>query len=68
MADAMAMENPAAIATQFTAFVGSPWAKAGIAKHNPDIAMNKLLNFHFEDATTWLTSKIPVEDDVMDTS
>src|ERR1700704_223269 len=44
MADAMAMENPAAIATQFTAFAASPWANAGTAKHNPDITMNKLLN------------------------
>jgi len=31
--------------------------------------MNKLLNYHFEDVMTWLTSKIPVEDsDRMDTS
>ena len=64
MADAMAMENPAAIATQFTAFAGSPCANAGTAKHNPDIAMNKLLNlrisvsprYHELTARGWLTS------------
>jgi hypothetical protein len=58
------MENPAAIATQFTAFVGSPWAKAGTAKHNPDITMNKLLNLRISvsprgyelTASGWLTS------------
>lgn len=30
--------------------------------------MNKLLNIHFEEVTTWLTSKIPVDEDKMDTS
>jgi Arb2-like domain len=30
--------------------------------------MNKLLNIHFEEVTTWLTSRIPVDEDRMDTS
>jgi hypothetical protein len=30
--------------------------------------MNKLLNVHFEDVTSWLATKIPVDVERMDTS
>lgn len=30
--------------------------------------MNKLLNVHFEEVMTWLTARIPVDEDKMDTS
>jgi hypothetical protein len=40
-AEAIAMENPALIATQFTALEASPpWARAGTAKHMTASAIN----------------------------
>jgi hypothetical protein len=40
-ADAIAIENPAVIATQLVGSAAPPWANAGIAKHIADSAMNK---------------------------
>jgi hypothetical protein len=43
-AEAIAMENPAAIATQFVGFEASPpCANAGTAKQKAEIAINTLL-------------------------
>src|SRR5580693_1933139 len=46
MSEANAMENPAAIATQFTppAAASPPCANTGTAKHNSDRTMNRLLS------------------------
>jgi hypothetical protein len=45
MAEAMAMENPAAMATQLTALAASPpCAKTGAARNKKASAINKLLN------------------------
>jgi hypothetical protein len=43
-ADAIAMENPAAIATQLVPLASPPCANAGTAKQSDDRAMNKLLS------------------------
>jgi hypothetical protein len=43
-AEAIAIENPAAIATQLVPPASPPCANAGMAKQSADSAINKLLN------------------------